>query len=55
MNIYKIYLDYLTKLLFQFKSDNDIQFDEDEILNKITLEPPKNSDHGDSLQTYLCF
>ena len=47
MNIYKVYLDHLTRLLFQFKSDNDIKFDEDEILNKITLEPPKNSDHGD--------
>ena len=47
MNIYKIYLDHLTRLLFQFKSDNDIEFDEDEILKKITLEPPKNLDHGD--------
>ena len=47
MNIYKIYLDHLTRLLFQFKSDNNIEFDEDEILKKITLEPPKNLDHGD--------
>ena len=47
MNIYKIYLDHLTRLLVQFKFDNDIKFDEDEILKKITLEPPKNSDYGD--------
>ena len=47
MNIYKIYLDHLTRLLFQFKSDNNIEFDEDEILKKITLEPPKNLDYGD--------
>ena len=47
MNIYKIYLDHLTRLIFKFKSENKIDFDENEILKKLTLEPPKNSEHGD--------
>ena len=47
MNIYKVYLDNLTQMLSQFKSDNNIEFDENEILRKLTLEPPKNLDHGD--------
>ncbi len=47
MNIYKVYLDNLTEMLSQFKSDNNIEFDENELLRKLTLEPPKNLDHGD--------
>ena len=47
MNIYKIYLDHLIRLIFKFKSENKIDFDENEILKKLTLEPPKNSEHGD--------
>ena len=47
MNIYKVYLDNLTEMLSQFKLDNNIEFDENELLRKLTLEPPKNLDHGD--------
>ena len=47
MNIYKVYLDNLTQMLSQFKLDNNIEFDENELLRKLTLEPPKNLDHGD--------
>jgi len=47
MNVYKIYLDQLTQLLFNFKSDNNLTFDLNEILTKLTLEPPKSLDHGD--------
>jgi len=47
MNVYKIYLDQLTQLLFNFKSDNNLKFDFNEILTKLTLEPPKSLDHGD--------
>jgi len=47
MNVYKIYLDQLTQLLFNFKSDNNLTFDYNEILTKLTLEPPKSLDHGD--------
>ncbi|MBL6679406.1 MAG: arginine--tRNA ligase [Candidatus Puniceispirillales bacterium] len=47
MNVYKIYLDQLTQLLFNFKSDNNLTFDFNEILTKLTLEPPKSLDHGD--------
>ena len=47
MNVYKIYLDQLTQLLFNFKSDNNFTFDFNEILTKLTLEPPKSLDHGD--------
>ena len=47
MNIYKVYLDNLTQMLSKFKSDNNIEFDENELLRKLTLEPPKNLDHGD--------
>ena len=31
MNIYKVYLDNLTEMLSQFKSDNNIEFDENEL------------------------
>jgi len=47
MNVYKIYLDQLTQLLFNFKFDNNLTFDFNEILTKLTLEPPKSLDHGD--------
>ncbi|MDA0916027.1 MAG: arginine--tRNA ligase [Proteobacteria bacterium] len=47
MNVYKIYLDQLTQLLFNFKSDNNLTFDFNQILTKLTLEPPKSLDHGD--------
>ena len=47
MNVYKIYLDQLTQLLLNFKSDNNLTFDFNEILTKLTLEPPKSLDHGD--------
>ena len=47
MNVYKIYFDQLTQLLFNFKSDNNLTFDFNEILTKLTLEPPKSLDHGD--------
>ena len=47
MNVYKIYLDQLTQLLFNFKSDNNLTFDFNEFLTKLTLEPPKSLDHGD--------
>ena len=47
MNVYKIYLDQLTQLLFNFKSDNNLTFDFNKILTKLTLEPPKSLDHGD--------
>jgi len=47
MNVYKIYLDQLTQLLFNFKSDNNLTFDFNEILTKLTLEPPKSVGYVD--------
>ena len=35
MNIYKVYLDNLTQMLSQFKSDNNFEFDENELLRKL--------------------
>ena len=40
MNIYKIYLNYIIKSLDKFKLDSNYNFENTEILKKITLEPP---------------
>ena len=47
MNIYKIYFNYIIELLNKFKLESNYNFDDSEILKKITLEPPKNSINGD--------
>ena len=47
MNIYKIYFNHIIELLDKFKLDSNYNFDNTEILKKITLEPPKNSINGD--------
>ena len=47
MNIYKIYFNYIIELLDKFKLGSNYNFDDSEILKKITLEPPKNSINGD--------
>ena len=47
MNIYKIYFNHTIELLDKFKLDSNYNFDNTEILKKITLEPPKNSINGD--------
>ena len=47
MNIYKIYFNYIIELLDKFKLESKHNFDNSEILKKITLEPPKNSINGD--------
>ena len=47
MNIYKIYFNYIIELLDKFKLESNYNFDDSEILKKITLEPPKNSINGD--------
>ena len=47
MNIYKIYFNYIIELLDKFKLESNHNFDDSEILKKITLEPPKNSINGD--------
>ena len=47
MNIYKIYFNYIIELLDKFKLESNYNFDDSEILKKITLEPPKNNINGD--------
>lgn len=47
MNIYKIYFNYIIELLDKFKLESKHNFDNSEILKKITLEPPKNNINGD--------
>ena len=47
MNIYKIYFNHTIELLDKFKLDSNYNFDNTEILKKITLEPPKNTINGD--------
>ena len=47
MNIYKIYFNHIIELLDKFKLDSNYNFENTEILKKITLEPPKNSINGD--------
>jgi arginyl-tRNA synthetase len=47
MNIYKIYFNYIIELLDNFKLESNHNFDNSEILKKITLEPPKNNINGD--------
>ena len=47
MNIYKIYFNYIIELLDKFKLESNHNFDNSEILKKITLEPPKNNINGD--------
>ena len=49
MNIYKIYFNHIIELLDKFKLDSNYNFENTEILKKITLEPPKNSINGLSL------
>ena len=47
MNIYKIYFNHIIELLDEFKLDSNYNFENTEILKKITLEPPKNTINGD--------
>ena len=47
MNIYKIYFNHIIELLDEFKLVSNYNFDNTEILKKITLEPPKNTINGD--------
>ena len=47
MNIYKIYFSYLTDAIRSFKNDFSYTFDIETYLPKFTLEPPKESIHGD--------
>ncbi len=47
MNIYKIYFNHTIEILDKFKLDSNYNFDNTEILKKITLEPPKNTINGD--------
>ena len=47
MNIYKFYFTHLIKAVEKFKSDFKYSFNVEEILKKLTLEPPKNSINGD--------
>ena len=47
MNIYKIYFNHIIELLDKFKLDSNYNFENTELLKKITLEPPKNSINGD--------
>ena len=47
MNIYKIYFYCLREQIELFKKDFNHTFDTDLIFSKLTLEPPKNSNHGD--------
>ncbi len=47
MNIYKIYFNHIIESLDKFKLESNYNFENTEILKKITLEPPKNSINGD--------
>ena len=47
MNIYKFYFNHLIEAVEKFKSDFKYSFIVEDILKKLTLEPPKNSINGD--------
>ena len=47
MNIYKFYFNHLIESVEKFKSDFKYSFSVEDILKKLTLEPPKNSINGD--------
>ncbi len=47
MNIYKFYFNHLIEAVEKFKSDFEYSFTVEDILKKLTLEPPKNSNNGD--------
>ena len=47
MNIYKFYFNHLIEAVEKFKSDFRYSFIVEDILIKLTLEPPKNSINGD--------
>ena len=47
MNIYKFYFNHLIEAVEKFKSDFRYSFIVEDILKKLTLEPPKNSINGD--------
>ena len=47
MNIYKFYFNHLIEAVEKFKSDFKYSFSVEDILKKLTLEPPKNSINGD--------
>ncbi len=47
MNIYKFYFSHLIKAIEKFKSDFKYSFKVEDLLKKLTLEPPKNSINGD--------
>ena len=47
MNIYKFYFSHLINAIEKFKSDFKYSFKVEDILMKLTLEPPKNPINGD--------
>ena len=47
MNIYKFYFNHLIEAVEKFKSDFKYSFIVEDILKKLTLEPPKNPINGD--------
>ncbi len=47
MNIYKLYFNHLIRAVENFKSDFKYSFKVEDILKKLTLEPPKNPINGD--------
>ena len=47
MNIYKFYFSHLIKAVEKFKSDFKYSFIVEDIIKKLTLEPPKNLINGD--------
>ncbi len=47
MNIYKFYFSHLINAVEKFKSDFKYSFIVEDILKKLTLEPPKNPINGD--------
>ena len=47
MNIYKFYFNHLIEAVEKFKSDFKYSFIVEDILKKLTLEPPKNPNNGD--------
>lgn len=47
MNVYKFYFSHLINAVEKFKSDFKYSFEVEDILNKLTLEPPKNPINGD--------
>ncbi len=47
MNIYKIYFGYLIDAINSFKYDFNHTFDITKSIRKLTLEPPKDINHGD--------